>query len=883
MAIRVARTATDSGNAGTYYFLDVGRRKYGDCILVVFDDVRILIDGSHKEDFDNPSEGQDSIPDQLDEIFGEPGPHPITLLVVTHCHADHIGCLPELVTNDVIRPEWALVTHPRLGFGRSLSDDGDADLADDRSRKIAAALREEDMSDLDDAELAEFLDAAATVESRYGDFLADLNSKGVRVVAYHGQVLPAALQQAVSKSGMKLLGPTRDQLVACADQIATTNKDSTDNLSAALDADGTMDDVELYRSLTAFYDNSDARANPRGSGMNCQSITLAFGPDGSRALLAGDMQFSEPGVSGIDDEMARLRQKIADHGPYHLFKTTHHTSHNGIDVDLLPQLGDPPLIVHTGGLNDASHPHPTALKLLKSVRRQKKIDFARTDRNGRIAVEPHANPELDPAKGKLNVYTDNASDVAAEGELEVAGPMAEHFKVRTVRGNGNGQILIVNLPAGPVNMSVGGVDISVRSADSAPRRTPRANRITTTRRRDPALAPPEPERPAAAQDQPLRGRNPARRTGASSAKVELAPGRELPHLLFVTNSEGLRDNIGADEANAVINAIRDKGHPIADVGNDLDQASRAVNRMLRDDGRFEGVVIVGGYDIVPSVALDVLGPALRTKLGGTASAEHDGFYVWSDETYGDLEEDKVAELPVSRIPDARQKSLVFAALQAPDLRTGGRFGIRNLARPFADSVWKGVAGTQAVNVSEKFLHSDASPAAVSATCQYFMLHGSDSDSTEFRGETPAGGLTLAYTVRRVPDRYAGLVFSGCCWGALTVSQKASAAGHSPIAPRAPERSIALSYLRAGANAFIGSTGAHYSGPDVDPDENFALPLHNAFWRELQATKFKPSLALHRARLDFAKYIAQRKGGWDAIDYARRLKNRAQFTCLGLGW
>jgi hypothetical protein len=24
MAIRVARTATDSGNAGTYYFLDVG-------------------------------------------------------------------------------------------------------------------------------------------------------------------------------------------------------------------------------------------------------------------------------------------------------------------------------------------------------------------------------------------------------------------------------------------------------------------------------------------------------------------------------------------------------------------------------------------------------------------------------------------------------------------------------------------------------------------------------------------------------------------------------------------------------------------------------------------------------------------------------------------
>jgi glyoxylase-like metal-dependent hydrolase (beta-lactamase superfamily II) len=79
------------------HFLDVGVEQYGDCILVRDDDVSILIDGAHKNDIDG-SPGIASLPDQIRAVLGvATGPVPISLLIVTHCHGDHIGCLPEMV------------------------------------------------------------------------------------------------------------------------------------------------------------------------------------------------------------------------------------------------------------------------------------------------------------------------------------------------------------------------------------------------------------------------------------------------------------------------------------------------------------------------------------------------------------------------------------------------------------------------------------------------------------------------------------------------------------------------------------------------------------------------------------------------------------------
>jgi len=96
-----------------------------------------------------------------------------------------------------------------------------------------------------------------------------------------------------------------------------------------------------------------------------------------------------------------------------------------------------------------------------------------------------------------------------------------------------------------------------------------------------------------------------------------------------------------------------------------------------------------------------------------------------------------------------------------------------------------------------------------------------------------------------------------------------------------ERSIALSYLKAGANAFVGCTGAHYSGPDLDPQDNYASALHEMFWLQLPRLSYSASMALFAARRFYAESIAADHR--DPSDIARRLKNRAQFTCLGLGW
>jgi glyoxylase-like metal-dependent hydrolase (beta-lactamase superfamily II) len=111
----------------------------------------------------------------------------ISLLVVTHCHDDHVGCLDQLVANDIVRPEWALITHPELGFGRGELDDGSHDdLRDIRTKVMTAALREEDASDLRDDQLQDFLDSAGTVEDRYKTFIRALKARNVKVVEYEG-------------------------------------------------------------------------------------------------------------------------------------------------------------------------------------------------------------------------------------------------------------------------------------------------------------------------------------------------------------------------------------------------------------------------------------------------------------------------------------------------------------------------------------------------------------------------------------------------------------------------------------------------------------------------------------------------------------------------
>src|SRR5687767_8508447 len=136
------------------HMLDVGYQEYGDCILCEIGPTRILIDGSHPGD-ESPSRGFPSIPNQLEQLYGHPAPFDLSLLVITHAHRDHYGCLPQLVADGTLRTEWALLADPDLGWGRLGTDPHD-ETGVLRSlsppvRRIVAALREESPSpDTDD-------------------------------------------------------------------------------------------------------------------------------------------------------------------------------------------------------------------------------------------------------------------------------------------------------------------------------------------------------------------------------------------------------------------------------------------------------------------------------------------------------------------------------------------------------------------------------------------------------------------------------------------------------------------------------------------------------------------------------------------------------------
>jgi hypothetical protein len=159
-----------------------------------------------------------------------------------------------------------------------------------------------------------------------------------------------------------------------------------------------------------------------------------------------------------------------------------------------------------------------------------------------------------------------------------------------------------------------------------------------------------------------------------------------------------------------------------------------------------------------------------------------------------------------------------------------------------------------------------------------MLHGSDSDGTRFWGEDDGGGVVEAIDTAHVPANGVGIVFTGCCWGALTVDEIASQRTNV-VTPRIPEQSMALKFLQAGALAFIGCTGAHYS-----PDEGagyFGGPMHQAFWTHILHGQRPPAEALFEAKRDYLRDMPHGRRKSFEIGVERKIYK--EYACLGLGW
>ena len=871
------------------YLLDVGKEKYGDAILCVMGAKRILIDGAHPGD-EAGSAGDPSIPEQLEEILGPP-PFKVDLLVVTHCHSDHIGCLPALVLGGTLKTRWALLADPALGYGEVTGDpapdaDPDADDAtlDAPRRRLAAALREESRADVDDASLEAVLDAAGGLRGQYEKMIARLRDDiGDRLVFYDGKGGHAVVEEAFKSLKLRVLGPTREHLEACEAVIAEAIQARPDVVDDFVGTDAPLSEVDAYRQLAGAL---TLDASSEGAAINSQSIILTLEHGPHRVLLTGDMQFAG-GVSEVNDEMAALREKVRGLAPYAFVKLAHHAAANGVSAKTVGDYGETPNFGISTGLTGTDHPNPKVLTLLKSLSQQRDILVSRTDRNGRVTVDLDADPPtMEPSRGRLNDFRPKRKptgrpDRPGEPQGGEAGRRGEPARQPVLRQGGAPAVLgpppgdmVTVIAHVPHRKTTVRLDVTVDPADAgegAPRR--RAER------------PPAPRDEGDASDEE-RGDAEGGGDDAALPSFPLAAGQDVPKLLFATHVGRLRDRVGTTEADHALAELRRLGHAVVDDvpgGGDAAAAARHVRDATAAAGDVNGVVLLGGYDVVPSLRVDVVDESIRDDVN--LAGDPDRFVVWSDDVYADSDGDLLPELPVSRIPDGKSSKLLFAAL-APrrDRRAGTKSGVRNVERPFADKVWRVINGAGTLHQSEPAVFDQQPRMNLAADTVYLMLHGYSNDGTRFSGERTEANKE-AVNLGLVPETTASVVLCGCCWGALPVGVTGFAAGAggagttAVLRPRSADSSIALRFLGAGATAFVGCTGAHWS-PNKGPEQGAGGPMHLAFIRHLQGGA-APALALMRAKMDYADGIPHDLDGADGL--AIELKTLAQFTCLGLGW
>jgi hypothetical protein len=348
--------------------------------------------------------------------------------------------------------------------------------------------------------------------------------------------------------------------------------------------------------------------------------------------------------------------------------------------------------------------------------------------------------------------------------------------------------------------------------------------------------------------------------------------KEAPRLTFVTDRERLLSRIGEAGEQALAFAAA-AGHLLLDVRSDRFSASD----IARTAQGSSGIVLLGGHSVIPWLLIDALPRALRRKYRN-GSDDRDDFVVWSDDAYGDPDGVGLPTIPVSRIPDAGDGALLLRALDPRSPSSSQeRFGLRNCNRPFAHEIFKLVPGTAEMLLSQPATQSEFPGIGPDVDSIYLMLHGYADDGTRFAGEEAATGLAspphvTALTLKGIPESCGATIFAGCCYGALWMQGFEQDGNLAELDHR---ESLALSFLRAGARAFVGATATHYS-PAPGLLRSASGPFHEAFWRNVSAGK-SPAQSLMEAKLEYA--LGMPYGGASEIEY----KTWRLFTCLGLGW
>jgi hypothetical protein len=704
--------------------------------------------------------------------------------------------------------------------------------------------------------------------------------------------------------GVTVLGPTLRHLLLCSEELSRLQSKAAQDLVGAFRADAAPSPVDLIRryltessrlgepapdvvaALPFLADKAGA-----GACLNNHSIVLKLEARGQRALLSGDQQFAEPEVPGLDDSMLTLVETVKQKGPYAFWKTSHHTSYNGVDETVLRAVGAR-YLAHSGGLNDPTHPDPSVLDLLAGFKPS--LTWARTERNGLIHVSlSEQGVNLKVGRGKLNDERRNSK--APVRDLEVRALVSPRGASTAAASS-----LATRSPEAPAPSRSEPVDAAssafqTRLLEGGPVEV--LTRVSQTGLRVHLSI--EVEDVAAqtgAARSSDRGTVAGKEQGASGFR--LAQGRALEKLLFVTEPTRLGQKIGAAPVREILNVCRQGGHSVVQLAasSTAEEAAAAVRSSL---GNVAGVVILGGFDVVPSGRIQVISSEEIEQLSRLREPFRDlpdRFCVWSDDAYGDQDGDGIAELPISRVPDGGSVAFLRTALDATrPARPGSRAGLYNILRPFAKGVFSLIPGSDTILSSQPTRAKGLPKGAVRRDAVYFMLHGSAEEPDLFDGEFSDDGESFwtepAFDVSDVEAAPGTVVFCGCCYGALSASPIASQfVPSSAVQPFLPSSSIALRFLAAGANAFVGSTAVHFSPPEETP-ELVGGRLHQFFWKRVAAGD-PPARALYEARKSYVKDIPrldeaeadlQAGKGTRIVLHAAERKTYQMFSCLGLGW
>jgi hypothetical protein len=371
-------------------------------------------------------------------------------------------------------------------------------------------------------------------------------------------------------------------------------------------------------------------------------------------------------------------------------------------------------------------------------------------------------------------------------------------------------------------------------------------------------------------------------------------------LLFITNLEQLQTRFGAGcvkKINTLIHPHELYDLQMRDLHNIGEYNWAKYSKDLRQNG-IQGIIILGGYSIVPALRIDTLN---NQQTAFRYNDRKDDFSVWNDDCYGNLDWNQQVfsyqpeihpwfpDLPVSRIPDCDDCTFLINALLNVYTNHDSLGAIFCQTRPHVESIihsvfahpttWKfQSAPKKAIDLTDYI-----EMGLIKQQRLYVQLHGEDTDGRTQWGENiryaPLEMLEIAHAISIINK--GSVVLSGSCWAALIVHELANHGVH--VTPKGINDLIALKFLEQGASAFVGSTGSHTSPGSTDDWKvfGFGAAMQWYFWQFIKAN-LSPARALHAAKIRYRMLINQHPNP-DLHQAALAQKILWEYTCLGLGW